>query len=50
MIYFTKLEASSEIFEILQLLQKIHQKFRKNSEITDKVDSKRRHLQLKCSM
>ncbi len=47
MINLTKLEASSKILEILQLLQKIHQKFRKDSEITDKVDSKRRHLQLK---
>ncbi len=47
MIDFTKLETDSEIFEILQLLQKIHQKFRKDSEIIDKANSKRRHFQLK---
>jgi hypothetical protein len=47
MINLTKLEASSKILEILQLLQKIHQKFRKNNEIIDKADSKERHLQLK---
>jgi hypothetical protein len=38
MIDFTKFEADSEIFEILQLLQKIHQKFRKDNEIIDKVN------------
>jgi hypothetical protein len=47
MINLTKFEVSSKILEILQLLQKIHQKFRKDNEITDKADLKRRHLQLK---
>jgi hypothetical protein len=46
-IDFTKLEADSEIFEILQFLQKIYKKFRKDNEIIDKVNSKRRHFQLK---
>ncbi len=50
MIDLTKFEADSKIFEILQLLQKIHQKFRKDNEIIDKINSKRRHLQLKRSM
>jgi hypothetical protein len=47
MIDFTKLEADSRFFEILQFLQKIHQKLRKDSEIIDKTKSKRRHFQLK---
>ncbi len=44
MIDLTKFKTNSEIFEILQLLQKIHQKFRKDNEIIDKVNSKRRHF------
>jgi hypothetical protein len=50
MIDLTKFEADLKNFEILQLLQKIHQKFRKDSEIIDKINSKRRHFQLKRSM
>jgi hypothetical protein len=44
MIDFTKFETNSKISEILQFLQKIHQKFRKDNEIIDKVYLKKRYL------
>ncbi len=47
MIDFKKSEACARISRILQFLQTIHQKFRKNSQVLDQTDQKRRLIRVK---
>jgi hypothetical protein len=47
MIDFKKSEICARISRILQFLQTIHQKFRKNNQVIDQIDQKRRLIRVK---
>jgi hypothetical protein len=47
MIDFKEFETCARISRILQFLQTIHQKFRKNNQVLAQIDKKKRFIRVK---